>query len=115
MRTEEEMVKSREEKGGAEKDMVVEEVSLVRPLLTESAGGSENLADLGHSAANSTNKPEESVNASRQKDKDDFDSDALDPSIIPRGGGKTTGRVEVVEVGDCGCGSARSFCSQSSL
>jgi hypothetical protein len=88
VRTEEEMAKSKDEKGTTDKDAVVEEVSVVRPLLAESAGGSENLQDLANSAVNSTNKADEGTNASRQKEKDDFDSDTLDPSIVPRGGGK---------------------------
>jgi len=87
VRTEEEMAKSKEEKGTAtdEKAVVEEprELTIMRPLLAESTGGgSENIQDLGNSAAST----KEGTNASRQKEKDDFDSDALDPSIIPRGG-----------------------------
>eukprot|EP00026_Physarum_polycephalum_P003650 Phypoly_transcript_03663.p1 GENE.Phypoly_transcript_03663~~Phypoly_transcript_03663.p1 ORF type:complete len:665 (+),score=125.19 Phypoly_transcript_03663:141-2135(+) len=87
VRTEEEMAKSKEEKGTAtdEKAGVEElrELTITRPLLAESTGGgSENIQDLANSAAST----KEGTNASRQKEKDDFDSDTLDPSIIPRGG-----------------------------
>jgi hypothetical protein len=77
------MAKIKEEKGSTEK----EGEEIARPLL-ESTGDADPHSRTTD-AANSGNKAEEGgLNVSRQKEKDDFDSDALDPSIVPRGGGK---------------------------
>jgi hypothetical protein len=81
VRTEDEMVKGREERNGKEGEG---EGSLNEVRSDgENAGNSRN-TDAGANSANPGG--EGAQNSKQQKDKDDYDSDALDPSIIPRGG-----------------------------
>lgn len=87
VRTEEEVSKNKEDKGHSEKTETEETSSVDRsPAGLDTA--SENQKDLRNSTSGvSTNKPDEALNTSqRQREKnEEFDSDALDSSIIPRG------------------------------
>lgn len=96
MRTEEEMAKSKEEKAAAAAAAAAEGITpkdddffianVTRPS-TESADieliPTGKHSGLGHSNANET-----PTVSRQQRDNNDFDSDALDPSIVPKGGGK---------------------------
>lgn len=91
MRTEEEINKSKEEKaaavaaqGATAKEGEEVSTTIITRSLTESA-------DVEvHTGGKTSIRIDETPTASRQRENNDFDSDALDPSIIPKGGGMCT-------------------------
>lgn len=84
VRTEDEMTKGREERNGKEGGEGEGSLNEVRSDGDNVSGAHSRNTDAGANSANPGG--EGTQNSRQQKEKDDYDSDALDPSIIPRGG-----------------------------